>query len=142
MTYQINETHDPNLKSWVESANDPDTDLPIQNLPFCVFEPHKDPYYPDDTQAGVIIGESVLSLGWCYSAGLISGFEPHVGDMLAYGDLNLLTDTLGQEGIGILRKQVQNLLAETSKKEARELIEPQLLSAADVKFIPPLSIRD
>ena len=34
MTYEINETHDPNLKSWVESANDPNTDFPIQNLPF------------------------------------------------------------------------------------------------------------
>ncbi len=28
------ETHDPALKSWVESANRPDTDFPIQNLPF------------------------------------------------------------------------------------------------------------
>ena len=37
MTYEINETHDPNLKSWVESANDPATDFPIQNLPFCMF---------------------------------------------------------------------------------------------------------
>jgi fumarylacetoacetase len=33
----INETHDPNLRSWVESANDPNTDFPIQNLPFGVF---------------------------------------------------------------------------------------------------------
>ena len=37
MTYEINETHDQNLKSWVESANAPDTDFPIQNLPFCTF---------------------------------------------------------------------------------------------------------
>ena len=37
MTYEINETHDQNLKSWVESANAPDTDFPIQNLPFCAF---------------------------------------------------------------------------------------------------------
>ena len=37
MTYEINETHDQNLKSWVESANAPDTDFPIQNLPFCIF---------------------------------------------------------------------------------------------------------
>ena len=33
MTYEINETHDPNLNSWIESANDPNTDFPIQNLP-------------------------------------------------------------------------------------------------------------
>ncbi|HMS42911.1 MAG TPA: fumarylacetoacetase [Pyrinomonadaceae bacterium] len=37
MTYEINETHDINLKSWIESANAPDTDFPIQNLPFCSF---------------------------------------------------------------------------------------------------------
>ena len=30
-------THNPKLKSWVESANDPATDFPIQNLPFGVF---------------------------------------------------------------------------------------------------------
>lgn len=30
----IDETHDPNLRSWVASANDPATDFPIQNLPF------------------------------------------------------------------------------------------------------------
>jgi fumarylacetoacetase len=38
MTYEINETHDPNLRSWIESANDPNTDFPIQNLPFCRFQ--------------------------------------------------------------------------------------------------------
>jgi fumarylacetoacetase len=33
MPYAIDDTHDPKLESWVESANDPDTDFPIQNLP-------------------------------------------------------------------------------------------------------------
>lgn len=37
MPYDINETHDPKLESWVESANDPKTDFPIQNLPFCIL---------------------------------------------------------------------------------------------------------
>ena len=30
----IDETHDPSLTSWVESANAPRADFPIQNLPF------------------------------------------------------------------------------------------------------------
>ena len=34
---RIDETHDPTLRSWVESANDPATDFPIQNLPFGRF---------------------------------------------------------------------------------------------------------
>ena len=33
----LNETHDPRLLSWVDSANDPSTDFPVQNLPFGVF---------------------------------------------------------------------------------------------------------
>src|SRR5690606_39469288 len=38
LTMPINETHDPNLRSWVESANDPTTDFPIQNLPLAIGE--------------------------------------------------------------------------------------------------------
>ena len=33
----VNETHDPTLVSWVESANSEDCDFSIQNLPFAVF---------------------------------------------------------------------------------------------------------
>jgi fumarylacetoacetase len=29
----LNETHDPARRSWVQSANDPSTDFPLQNLP-------------------------------------------------------------------------------------------------------------
>ena len=33
----LNETHDVALTSWVDSANDPASDFPIQNLPYGVF---------------------------------------------------------------------------------------------------------
>ncbi len=33
----LNATHDPSLRSWVESANRPGCAFPIQNLPFTVF---------------------------------------------------------------------------------------------------------
>jgi hypothetical protein len=32
----MNETHDPGLRSWIESANSPTSDFPIQNLPYGV----------------------------------------------------------------------------------------------------------
>ena len=32
-------THSPKLASWVESANAPGCDFPIQNLPFGMFRP-------------------------------------------------------------------------------------------------------
>lgn len=54
----LNETHDPARLSWVASANHPDTDFPIQNLPFGRFKT------PGDTRwrVGVAIGDQVLDL--------------------------------------------------------------------------------
>jgi len=33
----LDTTHDPARRSWVDSANAPETDFPIQNLPFGRF---------------------------------------------------------------------------------------------------------
>ena len=57
----IDDTHDPKLESWVESANDPSTDFPIQNLPFVDFS-LKDDEDGDSGPGGVIIGDRVLGL--------------------------------------------------------------------------------
>ncbi len=54
---EINETHDQHLMSWVESANAPSNDFPIQNLPFCMFS--RRGQLP---RAGVAIGEEILDL--------------------------------------------------------------------------------
>lgn len=55
----IDETHDPNLRSWVDSANRPGCDFPIQNLPLCVFTA------PGENHArlGVAIGDYLLDAG-------------------------------------------------------------------------------
>jgi fumarylacetoacetase len=50
------ETHDPKLRSWVESANIPDCDFPIQNLPLGVFRIYED----QQPRIGVAIGDFVL----------------------------------------------------------------------------------
>ncbi|MCS6866529.1 MAG: fumarylacetoacetase [Gemmataceae bacterium] len=54
----IDETHDPARRSWVESANRPGCDFPIQNLPLGVFTP------PGSATAriGVAIGEAILDV--------------------------------------------------------------------------------
>ncbi|MEO8299277.1 MAG: fumarylacetoacetase [Burkholderiales bacterium] len=54
----INATHDPALRSWVESANAADTDFPIQNLPFGRFRGPGDSAW----RIGVAIGDQVLAL--------------------------------------------------------------------------------
>lgn len=65
----LNQTHDPALKSWVASANDPATDFPIQNLPLCVFAAEHDGHRHN--HLGVAIGDSVLDVSMLMEAGWI-----------------------------------------------------------------------
>jgi len=65
-----NETHDPALKSWVESANAPGADFPIQNLPFGVFRKKGS---NEAFRGGVAIGDQVLDLAAGHKAGAFSG---------------------------------------------------------------------
>ena len=55
----MNATHDPKLESWVDSANDPAGDFPIQNLPFGVFRRKGTSEAP---RGGVAIGDQILDL--------------------------------------------------------------------------------
>lgn len=52
----IDTTHDPALKSWVESANLPATEFPIQNLPYATFRRPGD----ERTRLGIAIGDMLL----------------------------------------------------------------------------------
>jgi fumarylacetoacetase len=54
----IDATHDPALTSWVESANQPATDFPIQNLPYGTFRSRG----RSATRVGVAIGDRVLDV--------------------------------------------------------------------------------
>jgi fumarylacetoacetase len=61
----IDETHDPALQSWVESANEEASDFPIQNLPFGRFRVGSEAW-----RLGVAIGDQVLDLRAAIAAGL------------------------------------------------------------------------
>ncbi|MBW0447039.1 fumarylacetoacetase [bacterium M00.F.Ca.ET.228.01.1.1] len=62
----LNPTHDPARRSWIESANQPDTDFPIQNLPFGVFE-------RDGVARGAVaIGEHAVDLRLLHESDLIA----------------------------------------------------------------------
>src|SRR5689334_1833860 len=67
MPIKLNVTHDPNRRSWVESANAPETDFPIQNLPFGVFDDGK------GARGGVALGDSIIDLSALIGAGALSG---------------------------------------------------------------------
>jgi fumarylacetoacetase len=55
----MDQTHNPALTSWVESANAPGADFPIQNLPFGIFKRRGATESP---RGGVAIGDQILDL--------------------------------------------------------------------------------
>ena len=78
--YTLNKTHDPALRSWVESAQEPGCDFPIQNLPYAVF---RRAGTQESWRGGVAIGEQVLDLAVVARLGLIPAHEHEAGEHAA-----------------------------------------------------------
>ena len=66
----IDETHDPALRSWVESANIPDCDFPIQNLPLGVFRL----VGAEQSRVGAAIGDQILDLRPWLTGDTLNGY--------------------------------------------------------------------
>jgi fumarylacetoacetase len=140
MTYEINETHDPNLKSWIESANTPDTDFPIQNLPFCFFREKDSLEYPS---IGVAIGDQILKLDWFLNYQFTKGFlgitkKPRKPSELV-GLLEFTPDILKT-----LRLELSQLLRENSLVPIDNIEEAKvnLYTRTDVEIFLPFQIGD
>ncbi len=104
----MNETHDPNLRSWVESANGGATDFPIQNLPFGIFSRGD-----EAPRAGIAIGEMILDVSACVSRNLLPVEARPVGDLCADGTLNSVMQA-SPENLSAFRRAVSALLAHGS----------------------------
>jgi len=63
-------THDPALRSWVESANRPGCDFPVQNLPLGVFRAPGEAR----TRIGVAIGDFILDVSWWLPGDTLNGY--------------------------------------------------------------------
>jgi fumarylacetoacetase len=74
---KLDETHDPERRSWVESANEPGCDFPIQNLPFGIFRRTGKAEAP---RGGVAIGDQILDLA---ALGISTG--PTLNSLAAMG---------------------------------------------------------
>ncbi len=117
----LDDTHDQTLQSWLESANDPATDFPIQNLPLGRFR--RDPNGP--WLPGVAIGDQVVDL---QQAGLV-----------ASGDTNALIGA-GKDQRAALRKALSDGLRAGSLQQAR--LQAALVPQSEVALGLPCEIRD
>jgi len=110
---ELNETHDPKLRSWVDSANDEGGDFPIQNLPFCMFSQGG-----GAPRAGVAIGDAVFDLGAAAELKLIDEAAPFVRACTGEG-LNPLM-AADRKIVSRLRARLSSLLSAESKEAVQE----------------------
>ena len=134
---QLDQTHDPKLRSWVASANG-HPDVPVQNLPLGVFSPPGG----GAPRPGVAIGDMVLDLAAAHAASLFSGEAAQAAEAAAAGGggaLNALF-ALGAGPRRALRARLSELLAEGSAERAKA--EPCLHAAAGCTLHLPARIGD
>lgn len=136
MTHDINETHDPKLQSWVESANDPRTDFPIQNLPIVLFGAPS-----DIPRVGVRIGDSVLSLWDLWDAGCFASLDEGALDASFMVHLNIFMSD-GAPIWRAVRWAVSKLLSadEPTLRDDAALRERALLQVSDLTLLAPTTI--
>jgi fumarylacetoacetase len=136
----INETHDANLKSWVSSANDPNTDFPIQNLPYCYFDRSG---ADGEGGIGVIIGDQVLDLTRCREDGLFAreDLADVVWTLQKGAAVSNLFD-VEPVTLSALRARLVELLREDADEETRSKVAKNLIDDGDVRFDLPCEIGD
>ena len=125
------ETHDPALTSWVESAEQAGTDFPIQNLPFGVF---RHPDRDEMPRVGVAIGDCILDVTAARRAELLGGVAARAAEACDAPALNGLM-ALGRAHWRALRLELSRLLR-TGSPRREDLLVPmaraQLLRPAHV----------
>jgi fumarylacetoacetase len=110
----IDDTHDPALRSWVASAQSPDTDFPLQNLPFGRFRRAGS---LEDWRLGVAIGDQVLDLKLAAEHDGWSDAERERLLPLAQGQMNVFMGQ-GTQASRALRAQLSQALREGSRWQA------------------------
>lgn len=133
--YQLNETHDPALTSWVVSANAPENGFPIQNLPFGVFRERGS---NGALRVGVAIGDKVLDLAALAESRPWEGAAAAL-QACAADRLNGLM-ALGPTHWSALRLELSRALRAGSPLQAQ--LEPLLLDRSAIEHDLPAHIGD
>jgi len=120
------------LKSWIDSANLPDCEFPIQNLPYGIFRTAG-----AAPRAGVAIGDRILDLALLAEEGLLkceAGVfaQPRLNDFIA----------LGPDTWRSVRAQLVALLSGTDPalRNNAEVVGRALLAQADATMLLPVDV--
>ncbi|MBW7833604.1 MAG: fumarylacetoacetase [Simplicispira suum] len=134
----IDHTHNPAARSWVTSANAPDGDFPIQNLPFAVFR-HQGG--DEAFRGGVAIGDQVIDLARVAELGcleglaheaVLAGAHPYLNDLMA----------MGPEAARALRHGLFALLKEGADGPAVDALRGCLTPQVAVQYTVPVQVHN
>jgi fumarylacetoacetase len=130
----LDETHNPTLKSFIASANAPDCDFPIQNLPYGAFRRRGAGGAP---RIGVAIGDAVLDVA---AVADLMDDAPATGaaQACAAPHLNALM-ALGPPAWAALRIGLSRLL-HAGAADTRARVEPHLTAIAAAELFVPVKI--
>ena len=129
----LDETHDPKAQSWIESANDPDTDFPIQNLPFGIFRLN------GETAVGVAIGDSILDV-----SGVLKYLEDtrvNFAVLASKASLNPLM-SLRADPRRVLRRRLHAVLRQEASGSDQRAVARHLFAQSDVEMLLPAKVGD
>lgn len=133
----LDASHDPELCSWVESANHAGCDFPIQNLPFGVFGPRGSE--PEDLRVGVAIGDRIVDVFALRERGVLDGDAAEAARACAGPTLNPLM-AMEPRYATALRQALSKLLADGG--DGRGRIAGALLAMADCDLGVPADVGD
>ncbi|HYD01489.1 MAG TPA: fumarylacetoacetase [Phycisphaerales bacterium] len=132
-------TLDPSLRSWVETANDPATDFPVQNLPLGMFINSE-----DELKVGVAVGDRVVDLDMLVHSGALDAAAQEneelfhtVHHAVHHAAPQLLMER--PEAWGPTRRAVQQWLLEGAPggQQSRRLREKACLAVSEVQLVEP-----
>ena len=136
MATGLNATHDPALRSWVESANAAGADFPIQNLPFAVF---RRAGTQEPCRGGVAIGDQVLDLGALHALAPFTGVAATALGACAAPALNAFM-AQGPAAVSALRAALSAALRADAALAPR--LRSVLIPQAQAQYQLPASIGD
>jgi fumarylacetoacetase len=132
----LNETHDPSLLSWISSANNPDSDFPIQNLPFAVF---KNRASEQDFRGGVAIGDQIVDLAALSKLEVFSGLAQQAVEACAKDQLNTYM-AMGKAAWSALRLALSEALREGAALQTQ--VASCLVAQHNAEYALPCQIGD
>lgn len=135
-SHVLNETHNPELSSWVTSANTGESDFPIQNLPFAVFRPIGS---EQSFRGGVAIGDQILDLAALANLNIFTGLAQQAAQACAQDQLNDYM-AMGKEAWSALRAALSSALTTGSATEKQ--VTTCLVAQADAEYALPCQIGD